>query len=166
MSAGSDKNSILFEAWLECGGLWKKSQLYISCRHSNSKKRRGVRKWLTAKEIIAKFGQESGQAIMDRKLADPELMEKEVRDHPENPGDPNLRQFKILDLDEEVDCEEELMQHMYRVAEAGSSGSSSSSSNKKKKDKKKATKEKQRKPKKETKAIGASNCNNSHTSNL
>ena len=133
---------------MACGGAWKQSQLFLNCRYQNSSKRKGVRKWMLRSEVISKFGEQSGQAIIDRKLADPELCEREVRKHPENPDDPALMQFLILDLEEQVDTEEELMEQLYSVAEDSSASyGSGGSSNKAKKKNKKATKDKKKKKK-------------------
>ena len=133
---------------MECGGVWRKSQLYINCQYTSRSKRKAVRKWLTKQEVIAKFGEESGLAIIERKLNDPELKARETRPHPENPEDENLFQFLVLDLDEYVEEEEDVMQQLYTVAEGSSDDSSSSSNAKKKKDKKnKGKKDKKRKKK-------------------
>ena len=51
----------------------------------------GVRKWLTAPEMDARFGAENGNLIRNRKLLDPELKERETREHPELPGNQDGR---------------------------------------------------------------------------
>ena len=116
--------------------------MFINCKYSSKTKRKGVRKWFTRTEVIAKFGEANGLAIIGRKLADPFLAAKEVRDHPELPGCADMQQFLILDLDQEVEEEEDIMEHLYRVAdkasdsEDDSNDNDSSSGAKKKKDKK------------------------------
>ena len=63
-SLGSEKSSMLFEAWLNCSGNWRDSQLYITCKYQSKTERKRVRKWF-------------GQAIIDRRLADPVLASKD-----------------------------------------------------------------------------------------
>ena len=81
---GNTHNSVLFEAWAECGGDWTKSKLYLSIKDSHSTKRQGKRVWLTRKQLIEKFG-DAAADIIERKVGDPELKAKEVRQHPELP---------------------------------------------------------------------------------
>ena len=65
---------------------------------------------------------------MARKLNDPEIKAREVRDHPELPGCAELQQFLILDFEQEVEEEESLMEAMYKVADSGDDTSSSEDS--------------------------------------
>ena len=58
----------------------------MSIRERHSTTRRGTRKWLTAKDMNERFGEEMAQAIRDRKLYDPDLKRTETRFHPELPG--------------------------------------------------------------------------------
>ena len=107
-----------------------------------------MRKWFTKAELYAKFGAENGQAIIDRKLADPVLASKEVRRHPELPDSEELQQYLVLDLDQESE-EEDILSQMYTVADKGSdsdsSDSSGNSSEKKPKKKQKNKKDKNKK---------------------
>ena len=108
-----------------------------------------MRKWFTKAELYAKFGAENGQAIIDRKLADPVLASKEVRRHPELPDSEELQQYLVLDLDQESEEEEDILSQMYTVADKGSdsdsSDSSGNSSEKKPKKKQKNKKDKNKK---------------------
>ena len=141
MPSDSEKNSVMFEAWLNCGGNWKQSQLYINCKTKNTSKRKGVRKWMLRKDIEAKFGEENAEAIVLRKLGDEKLRETEVKKHPDLPDSVDMMQFLIFDSEEEIEQEEEVMEMLYKLAEGPDSQSSmsydddSSSKKKKKKDK-------------------------------
>ena len=60
--------------------MWKE----VVCRHRGTS--RGVRKWLTRKQLIEHFGDESiADAVIERKRTIPEL-NQEIREHPELPG--------------------------------------------------------------------------------
>ena len=83
---GKSLNSVLYDAWASCSeGSWSKSQFLMQIRHRHLSKKRGCRKWLTAREMNSIFGEDLAQQIRDRKLFDTELFEKEVRCHPELP---------------------------------------------------------------------------------
>ena len=85
-------NSILYDACASCSeGQWEKSKFLVSIRERHSTTRRGVRKWLTAPEMDTRFGAENGNLIRNRKLLDPELKERETREHPELPGNQDGR---------------------------------------------------------------------------
>ena len=100
-------------------------------------------------EIEAKFGVENAEAIILRKLNDEKLRESEVKKHPDLPDSIEMMQFLIFDSEVEIDQEEEVMEMLYKLAEADDSGSSmssdSSSHGKKQKDKKPAKKDKKKK---------------------
>ncbi|CAE7597865.1 unnamed protein product, partial [Symbiodinium sp. CCMP2456] len=114
----STKNSVLFEAWLNCGGNWEKSQLYINCKTKNSSKKKGVRRWMFRNEIATKFGAENVEPIILRKLNDEKLCATEVKRHPDLPDSIDLMQFLIFDSEVEIDQEEEVMEMLYKLAEA------------------------------------------------
>ena len=139
---GSERNSALFEAWLNCTGDWAKSSLYINCKSSHSSVRKGVRRWMTRQEVVGRFGESAAEAIILRKLGDPTLSVSECRRHPELPDSVDLMQFLILDTEVQVDKEEDLMQILCKAAESAndnetsSSGSSGSSKKTKKKQRK------------------------------
>ncbi|CAE7621468.1 unnamed protein product [Symbiodinium sp. CCMP2592] len=113
----SEKNSVMFEAWLNCGGNWKQSQLYINCKTKNISKRKGVRKWMLRTDIEAKFGVENAEAIIVRKLNDEKLRDTEVKKHPDLPESLDMMQFLIFDSEEEIEQEEEVMEMLYKLAE-------------------------------------------------
>ena len=124
-----------------------------------------MRRWYTKQEVIQKFGEESGMAIIYRKLADPDLARRETRRHPENPDDDSLVQYLVLDLEEVVDEEEDLLSQMYSVAEASTDDSSDSSDNKKQK-KKNKSKKASKKKKKTSKDMGFETCMETNTQDL
>ncbi|CAE7854005.1 unnamed protein product [Symbiodinium sp. KB8] len=146
----SEKNSVLFEAWLNCGGNWSKSQLYINCKTKNSTKRKGVRKWMTRQDIENKFGAANAEAIILRKLGDDKIRELEVKKHPDLPDSVDMMQFLIFDSEEEIEQEEEVMEMLYKLAEGSDSSESATSNDSSSADKKK----KKKKSKQPQKVIG------------
>ncbi|CAE7419422.1 unnamed protein product, partial [Symbiodinium pilosum] len=138
----SERNSVLFEAWLGCGGEWSKSSLYINCKSTSSSVRKGVRRWMTKSELTSRHGEDNAEAIILRKLQDPTLCTSEVKKHPDLPDSLELMQFLCLDSEVQVEKEEEIMSMLYKVAEAPDSSSSDSSSAKKVKKSKKSKKDK------------------------
>ncbi|CAE7158255.1 unnamed protein product [Symbiodinium necroappetens] len=131
--------------------------MLISLKQKNSKKSRGLRKWMTFKEMCERFGESVATDIRDAKLEDAELRQKEVRDHPECKHRKDMQQFLCLaeDVEENEDLEE--VEKLFQ-AEEGSSDSSddsteddeaeTSSSKKAKTNKKKKKKAKKAKTKK------------------
>ena len=81
----SERHSILFEAWLNCSGNWKASQLFLNAKSSYRTRKKGTRVWMFRWEVESKFGKEAAYAIIQRKLADETLRTTEVRRHPELP---------------------------------------------------------------------------------
>ena len=75
----------LYEAWTQCEGNRQKSSLYIQAKCKDKTKRKGVRAWMTMKDLTERFGATGAQALVDHKLADKELAESEVRYHPSAP---------------------------------------------------------------------------------
>lgn len=83
---GKALNSVLYDAWASCQeGQWSSSKFLINVRMRHTSSVRGVRRWLTAAEMDARFGPELAHQIRQRKLLDSELCIKEVRRHPELP---------------------------------------------------------------------------------
>lgn len=83
---GKSLNSILYDAWANCVGDWTRSRFYQNIRERHTSTKRGVRKWLTESEMDDRFGVQLATAMRNRKLFDEELSKKEVREHPEVPG--------------------------------------------------------------------------------
>ena len=78
----------MYDAWSACGeGDWKKSTFYLNICQRNVSKKRGTRKWLTAKQMDDIYGSEAAELIRIRKLDSEELRGSEVRAHPELPED-------------------------------------------------------------------------------
>ena len=78
-------NSVLYDAWATCSGNWSRSTFLEQVRDRHRTTKRGIRKWITAKEMDERFGHELGAEVRNRKLLDPELCKREVRKHPELP---------------------------------------------------------------------------------
>ena len=91
---GKSLNSVLYDAWASCGeGNWTESKFLMKIRDRHSTKKRGVRRWLTATKMNARFGEDLAEQIRNRKLLDKELNSKEVRAHPELPDNEDLHQI-------------------------------------------------------------------------
>lgn len=78
---------MLFEDFLACKGQWKEGSIMKSIKNSHSNSKRGVRKWLTARQLLQHFDQETVDQIVLRKESDAELKRLETRSHPEVPGE-------------------------------------------------------------------------------
>ena len=91
-------------------------------------------------QIEQKFGFESAEAIILRKLHDEKLRQTEVKAHPDLPDSVDMMQFLIFDSEEEIEQEEDVMEMLYKLADGSDSECSMSSdddsSSRKKKDKK------------------------------
>ena len=100
---GKALNSVLFEAYLSCGGDWTKSKLYLSISEAHLKKKQGRRRWMTRKEMMSRFG-DATDDIIERKISDPEIREREVRCHPEAPTrkDPYISLSTLSNLKKHV----------------------------------------------------------------
>ena len=101
---------------------------------------------MTRVDIERKFGVESAEAIILRKLNDEQLREAEVKKHPDLPDSIDMMQFLIFDSEEEIEQEEEVMEMLYKLAEGDDSSDSIISNDSSSADKKK--KKKDKKPKK------------------
>ena len=102
---------------------------------------------MTRVDIERKFGVESAEAIILRKLNDEKLREAEVKKHPDLPDSIDMMQFLIFDSEEEIEQEEEVMEMLYKLAEGDDSSDSIISNDSSSADKKKK-KKKDKKPKK------------------
>ena len=76
----------IYESWLASGEKWTKCSVYLNVTSNMGTRRRGVKKWLTYAEISKQYGERVATAIIEHKLASPELAEEEVRWHPDCPG--------------------------------------------------------------------------------
>ncbi|CAK9073796.1 unnamed protein product [Durusdinium trenchii] len=116
--ANSQKLGILYEQWAQCDGHWTESSLYKELRVSVRHRRRGARRWLTLHELTLKYGSERvARRIAEHKLADAELARTQVRFHPDAPGDEDLRQFLVWDIDAEEDVHDTVTSTMIDAVE-------------------------------------------------
>ena len=65
--------------------------MFLNITSTTGSVRRGVKKWMTRKEISDKLGEAVAEYVCTHKLNDPKLLETEVRDHPDAPGCEALR---------------------------------------------------------------------------
>ena len=128
---------VLFEAWVNCGGNWATSQLFLQSKSTNREKAKGVRKWLTEAELVQRFGQDNAEALIMRKLQDPVHLEREVRRHPDLPDSVEMMQFLVLDMEQVSTEREDVIEMLYRLAEKKDSESSGSTHSSEEKPKKK-----------------------------
>lgn len=74
------------EAWTECAGEWKRSQLYIRIKKASKESEHGARVWLTRGQIKKKYRSEQiANQICDSKLHDPKMFETQTKEHPDLP---------------------------------------------------------------------------------
>ena len=59
--------SVLYESWEQSGADWTKSTIYLQCVHKDRTQRKGVREWMTRIQLVAKFGEEGADAIIQHK---------------------------------------------------------------------------------------------------
>ena len=83
---GTAKLAILQDAWAECAGNWKSSQLFKKITNRSTVTSHGARVWLTRAQIAKKYdSNEIANEICDAKLNDAELKESHTKMHPDAP---------------------------------------------------------------------------------
>ena len=124
---GKDMMSMLYEEWTESGGNWEKSKIYLQVSSKEKHQRFGVREWMTRGQLETKYGKDGADAIIQRKLGDKELKEKECKMHPDAPESETLMQFLVLNMEKEVDSTETAVNRLFEAAEGSDSSSSEES---------------------------------------
>lgn len=72
--SGSQKLQVLQDAWAQCAGEWRKSELFKKFTERTTSSSFGARIWLTRAQIAKKYDSQSiADQICDAKVADPEL---------------------------------------------------------------------------------------------
>ena len=83
----TNKLQVLLEQWTACQGAWTQSQFYIKMKSKSKHRTFGCRKWLTQAELLGKYGDAAVvNAIIEAKMADPDVMASHVRSHPDMHG--------------------------------------------------------------------------------
>lgn len=78
---------MLYEDFLKTKGKWRQGVVWREVVQRHRGVTRGVRKWLTRKQLIEHFGdEETADAVIARKHEIQELADTEIREHPELPG--------------------------------------------------------------------------------
>ena len=78
---------VLQDAWAQCSGEWRKSELYKKFVERSTTTSHGARVWLTRAQIAKKYDSwELANEICDAKLNDSELCQTHVKWHPDAPG--------------------------------------------------------------------------------
>lgn len=133
---------MLFEEWAGSNESWKKSNLILQMTTRESRKVRGGRRWLTEREISAKYNSpEIASDIIKAKLENEVLRQTSVRCHPDLPDKPEMNQYLIWDFGVETDERDEILESLFNMEDGSDSeGEAEDSSNKKnaKKNKKKS----------------------------
>ncbi|CAE7367143.1 unnamed protein product [Symbiodinium sp. CCMP2592] len=96
------KMSTLYEDFVSTGGKWKNGIIYKTVTSKRKNSSLGCRKWLTRSQLLQHFDNDKDivDAVILRKETDPELRQKEIREHPECPS---LTQYLVLVDDAEYD---------------------------------------------------------------
>ena len=78
----------LYEDFVSTGGKWKNGIIYKTVTSKRKNSSLGCRKWLTCAQLLQHFNDDAEivDAVILRKETDPELRGKEIREHPECPG--------------------------------------------------------------------------------
>lgn len=85
--SGSQKLQVLQDAWAQCAGEWRKSELFKKFTERTTSSSFGARIWLTRAQIAKKYDSQSiADQICDAKVADPELAATQTKWHPDAPG--------------------------------------------------------------------------------
>ncbi|CAE7879827.1 unnamed protein product [Symbiodinium microadriaticum] len=114
-----NKMSSLYEDFLQTEGNWRNSMVYKSIKSTTKNGRRGIRRWLTRRQLLATFDtKEIVDSIIARKETDEYLRSTEVREHPDCPG---LVQYLVLVEEEVTDEDMDEITDMFRLEDAGSS---------------------------------------------
>ena len=78
---------LLQDAWSQCSGEWRHSELYKRMVDRTTHSAHGARVWLTRTQIQKKYDSEQlGNEICDSKLNDAELRKTHTKEHPDAPG--------------------------------------------------------------------------------
>ena len=118
---------MLYEDFWKSSCNWRKTTIYRSVTNTIENKRTGKRKWLTRKQMLPIFDNDEDivDGIILRKRSDADLMETEVRAHPEHP---DLSQYLVLTEDQEEAKESEKIMDKFMVRERDRGSDSSDSS--------------------------------------
>lgn len=83
------------DAWSQCAGIWKKSELYKKIVERKKTTAHGARLWLTRGQLVEKYRDEHmANVICDGKLADEELKKTHTKRHPDCPQDASEAQVE------------------------------------------------------------------------
>ena len=89
---GKETMAILWEEWLASNENWKQSKYALRLQRSHSHEKMGCRRWMTFKQIVAKYEDEGvAKAIVAGKKEDPLYQHDHVKPHPDCPSDPATR---------------------------------------------------------------------------
>eukprot|EP00435_Cladocopium_sp_Y103_P073427 s58_g43.t1 len=113
----------LFQQWLEAGGDWKKSKIYIESCQKEGTTDTDTRGWVTQGELELKMGKAAADSM--KKYLE-ENRPEQCRDHPDAPGvkDAECRQYRVLLKDEEENKKEDFVSKRFSLQEDDSSESS------------------------------------------
>lgn len=111
----------LFGQWLEAGGDWQKSKVFIESTNKEGTVDTDTRGWVTLAELEHKMGHVGAESMvnyLEQNRPD------QCRDHPDAPGVKECRQYKVLVKDEEEKKKEDFISKRFSLQEDDSSDSS------------------------------------------
>ena len=79
------KLHLLYEQWCSANELWKQSSLVLRMKKAVNSKTRGARRWMTKKDIEARYDAEVAAEIIEAK-SKPEMEGILWKPHPDLPG--------------------------------------------------------------------------------
>ena len=112
---------VLFEQWIQSGGIWDKSQLLLQARSSKKGSKTGARRWMLRSDIVKKYGgcEETADEIIKAK-------EKEcassVKPHPELPHREDMKLYLCWDEAFECDTEDLVIDQMLSLSQTDRHG--------------------------------------------
>ena len=87
--------------------------MYVNVCSKNSLKRKGVKKWQTYRELVAKLGEEVADAIVETK----KQIDDENRANPNAPKCEAARQYWVLDEEAEEDVREDWVSRLLTISD-------------------------------------------------
>ena len=123
---GKDRQAVLYEDFVNCGGNWSRSVVYQQITSSSKDLKQGVRRWITYAQMMEIFKDKHVvDSIICRKEADPETRSTQIRSHPETD---RLLQYLVLVEDSEVAESEHTIADLFKARDHGHGNDATSSS--------------------------------------
>ena len=75
---------MLREAYLQCGGDWKKSEFSLNLAKTDTSRKHGIRRLFTRKQLVEKYGEKEADEIIRTEREDPNLAHQ-IQKNPDAP---------------------------------------------------------------------------------